>query len=118
MNALHFSSRHDLLFSVCREKKLNWYSTNSADDNYHHPRGNFNLSSWGMSITFDDSARHCFVGDASGTIHFLKIDTNLKYQLVTTLKGHTGKIRNMKMMCQMIAVIDLSRGCAEFNLAK
>ena len=44
-----------------------------------------------MSITLDEQARHCFVGDTNGIIHFLKIDANNKCQLVTTLTGHTGK---------------------------
>ena len=91
IHALFFSVRNDLLFSVCREKKLHWYSTNPVDDNHQHTRGVYNLSAWGMSIAMDESSRQCFVGDANGIIHYLKIDANNKCQLVTTLSGHTGR---------------------------
>jgi hypothetical protein len=49
------------------------------------------LSSWALSIALDDLSRQCFVGDANGNIHFLKITTDNKCQLITTLSGHTGK---------------------------
>lgn len=91
IHALFFSVRNDLLFSVCREKKLHWYSTNPVDDNHQHTRGIYNLSSWGMSIAMDELSRQVFVGDANGVIHFLKIDADNKCQLVNTLSGHTGR---------------------------
>jgi hypothetical protein len=46
-----------------------------------------------MSIAVDELTRQCFIGDANGIIHFLKIDANNKFQLVTTLNGHTGKVK-------------------------
>jgi len=39
----------------------------------------------------DELSRQCFIGDASGIIHFLKINTDNKCELNTTLTGHTGK---------------------------
>ncbi len=78
--------------SVCREKKLNWYSTNPEDENHQHPRGNFALSFWAMSIAIDELSRQCFVGDANGHISFLKINTDNKAQFITTLSGHTGRL--------------------------
>ncbi len=91
IHAIYFSSHNELLLSVCREKKFNCYSTNPAEDNHQHPRGNYTLSSWAISIAIDELSRQCFVGDATGNIHFLKINTDNKFQLITTLTGHTGK---------------------------
>jgi WD40 repeat protein len=91
IHAICFSSHNELLLSVCREKKLNWYSTNPIDENHQHPRGNYLLSSWAISIAIDELSRQCFIGDASGNINFLKINTDNKSQLITTLSGHTGR---------------------------
>jgi len=90
IHALYFSSRNELLLSVCREKKFNWYSTNPSDENHQYTRGSYTLTSWGMSIAMDELTRQCFIGDSNGTIHFLKINPDNKCQLNTTLKGHTG----------------------------
>jgi hypothetical protein len=90
INAVYFSSRNELLLSVCREKKLNWYSTNPVDDNHQYVRGNFTLTSWGMAIAMDELTRQCFIGDSGGVIHFLKIDADNKCQSNTTFNGHTG----------------------------
>ena len=53
--------------------------------------GSYGLSSWGMSIAMDELERQCFIGDSSGRIHFLKITSDNKCQLNTTLNGHEGK---------------------------
>ena len=90
LRAVYYSSYNELLLSVCHEKKLNWYSTNPNDENHQHPRGNYMLPSWAMSLAFDELSRHCFVGDSSGNIHFLRINTDNKCQLIRTLTGHTG----------------------------
>ncbi len=90
ISAVYFSSRHELLLSVCREKKLNWYSTNPVDENHQYSRGSYTLTSWGMSIAMDELSRQCFVGDSSGIIHFLKINPDNKCEANTTLNGHTG----------------------------
>ena len=96
INAVCFSPRHDLLLSICREKKLNFYSTNPVDDNTRSPLGTYGLNSWGMSIAINETTRECFVGDASGTIHFLELTTDNKCRLKTTLNGHSGKILNRR----------------------
>lgn len=96
INAVCFSPRHDLLLSTCREKKLNFYSTNPVDDNTRSPLGTYGLSSWGMSIAINETSRECFVGDASGTVHFLKLTTDNKCQLKNTLNGHSGTILNIR----------------------
>lgn len=90
IHALHFSSHNDLLLSVCREKKLNWYSTNPNVDNHQHPRSSYVLPAWAMSLAMDELSRQCFVGDSNGNISFLKINADNKFQLITTLSGHTG----------------------------
>lgn len=91
IHAICFSATNELLLSVCREKKFNWYSTNPADDNHQYPRGTYTLSSWAMSIALDESSRQCFIGDVNGSIQFLKITSDNKPQLITTLTGHTGR---------------------------
>lgn len=95
INAVYFSARYDLLLSTCREKKLNYYTTNLVDDNRRNPIGTYGLSAWGMSITMDEQLRQCFVGDSNGTIHFLKLTTDNKYQLNNTLNGHSGIISHL-----------------------
>ncbi|CAF0816947.1 unnamed protein product [Rotaria sp. Silwood1] len=95
IQALYFTSRNELLLSVCREKKLNWYSTNPADENHQYTRGSYTLTSWGMSIAMDEISRQCFIGDSSGNIYFLKINTDNKCHLTTTLNGHTGSVQNL-----------------------
>lgn len=42
-----------------------------------------------MSISMDELSRQCFVGDANGIIHFIKINTDNQCELNTTLMGHT-----------------------------
>jgi hypothetical protein len=91
IHAVCFSSRNELLLSVCREKKLNWYSTNPVDENRQNTLGSYALTSSGMSITMDELSRQCFVGDSNGNIHFLKINPDNKCELNTTLTGHTGE---------------------------
>jgi WD40 repeat protein len=91
IHALYFSSHNEILLSVCRDKKLNWYSTNPADENHQHPRGNHTLPSWATSLALDELSRQCFVGDSNGNIHFFKINSDNKCQLITTLSGHTGR---------------------------
>ena len=44
-----------------------------------------------MSIAMDDAARQCFIGDAGGIIHVVKIDALNKYEPGATLNGHTGR---------------------------
>ncbi|CAF1231352.1 unnamed protein product [Adineta steineri] len=95
IHALCFSLQKELLFSVCREKKFNWYSTNPNNENHQHPRGNYSLSSWGVSIALDELSQQCFVGDVSGNIQFLKINADNKCQLITTLSGHTGSVQTL-----------------------
>jgi len=90
IHALYFSPTNEILLSVCREKKFNWYSTKSTDDNHQHPRGVHHLSAWALSIAMDDLTRQCFIGDASGNIQFLKLTNDNKCQTITTLSGHTG----------------------------
>jgi hypothetical protein len=108
---LFFSPRNELLLSVCREKKLNWYSTNPADENHQYVRGSYTLSSWGMSIVMDELTRQCFVGDSTGSIHFLKIDNENKCQLSTKLNGHTGL--NNKDFILLKILLFLNRKCAK-----
>ncbi|CAF0962387.1 unnamed protein product [Rotaria sordida] len=95
IQALYFSLHTEILLSVCRDKKLNWYSTNPLDENHQHPRGNHILSSWAMSLAFDELSRQCFVGDSNGNIHFLRINTDNKFQIITTLSGHTGGVQTL-----------------------
>ena len=92
---MHFSPHNELLLSVCREKKLNWYSTNPNDDNHQHPRGTYALPSWALSLALDELSRQCFVGDANGNVHFLKIQPDNKCKLNTTLTGHTGGVQSL-----------------------
>ncbi|CAF3413697.1 unnamed protein product [Rotaria sp. Silwood1] len=95
IHALYFSLHNEILLSVCRDKKLNWYSTKSSDENHQHPRGNYTLSSWAMSLALDELSRQCFVGDSNGNIHFLRINTDNKFQIITTLSGHTGSVQTL-----------------------
>lgn len=101
IHALYFSPHNEMLLSVCRDKKLNWYSTNPSDDNHQHPRGTYPLSSWAMSIALDELSRQCFVGDSSGNIQFLRISNDNRFQLITSLSGHTGnKFELTKFSCK------------------
>jgi hypothetical protein len=43
-----------------------------------------------MSIAMDEASRQCFIGDSSGIIHFLKLNTDNQCQLNNTFMGHTG----------------------------
>ncbi|CAF3922777.1 unnamed protein product [Rotaria sp. Silwood2] len=95
IHALYFSLNNEILLSVCREKKLNWYSTNPSDENHQHPRGSYTLSSWAMSLALDELSRQCFVGDSNGNINFLRINTDNKFQIITTLSGHTGGVQTL-----------------------
>lgn len=45
-------------------------------------------------IRFDEQSKYVFVGDYSGEISVLRI-SNTEFSLITTLKGHSGKNRNI-----------------------
>lgn len=91
IQALCFSSRLEILLSVCRERKLNCYTTSPADENHQYSRGTYTLTTPGMSIAISEADRQCFVGDSVGNIHFLKISDDYKIQANTTCSGHTSK---------------------------
>lgn len=97
IHALHFSTQNQILLSVCREKKLHWFSTNPNEENHQHPRGSYMLGSWAMSLAMDDLSRQCFVGDSNGNIYFLKINADNKFQLITTLSRHAGNDRILRI---------------------
>jgi len=89
VESLYFSFDNNLLLSVGRDKKFNWYSTSSGQQ-----LGSYNLNAWGMSIAFDELTKHCFVGDFSGNILFCKLN-EADCQLITTLSGHTGSVQTL-----------------------
>lgn len=51
------------------------------------------------SHRFDAQSKHAFVGDYSGQIAMLKLDTN-GVTLITTLKAHTGSIHTLAWDCE------------------
>lgn len=46
------------------------------------------------SSRFDSQTKHAFIGDYSGQITMLKLD-NAGPTVITTLKGHSGSVRNL-----------------------
>lgn len=90
--AIYFSMSNELLLSTCREKRFCWYSTNPTNDDHQRRLGFYTMASQGVSIAMDDSKKRCFIGSTSGSIQFLKLNEHGRYELLTTLSGHTGKI--------------------------
>ncbi|XP_072033651.1 WD repeat and FYVE domain-containing protein 2-like [Amphiura filiformis] len=82
-----FSLVAEWVLSVGRDKYFQWHCSESG-----RRLGGHRLNAWGMALQFDEESKHAFVGDYSGQITVLKVEDN-NYQIITTLKGHSGSVR-------------------------
>nr|XP_054771468.1 WD repeat and FYVE domain-containing protein 2-like [Lytechinus pictus] len=81
-----FSLVAEFVLSVGRDKYFQWHCSESG-----RRLGGFRLDAWGTAVQFDEDTKHAFIADYSGQITVLKVTDN-DHQVITTLRGHSGKI--------------------------
>ena len=47
---------------------------------------------------FDEESKYTFIGDYSGQISVLKITSRNKFDVISTLKGHSGNMKNSSVV--------------------
>ncbi|KAF7989438.1 hypothetical protein HCN44_008112 [Aphidius gifuensis] len=93
-----FSSIHNWLMSVGRDKLFQLHCSDSGQrlTTYGKTKTNYTLSdSWYTTLQFDEQSKHAFVGDYSGEITMLKVDSNT-ITVVACLSTHSGSIRTLE----------------------
>ena len=50
-------------------------------------------------LAFDDISNFVFVGDFSGAIHMVKLDSGEEFKFITSLKGHAGGRQLRSRLC-------------------
>ncbi|KAF2351144.1 WD40 repeat [Trinorchestia longiramus] len=83
VTGVYFSGQHSWMLSISRDKFFCFHSTTTG-----HRLGGYECGGWCSSIEFDSLTSHVFVGDYTGVITMLKLDSG-GCTLVTTLRGHT-----------------------------
>ncbi|KAL8595582.1 WD repeat and FYVE domain-containing protein 2 [Nucella lapillus] len=89
VTAVKFSLGCEWVLSCGKDKYFQWHCSESGKR-----LGGFQAVSWCLCLEFDEQSKYAFVGDYSGQISVLKLmDTT--FELITTLKGHTGSVRSL-----------------------
>lgn len=84
-----FASNNEWVLSIGRDKLFQLHSSETGQR-----LGSYQTDAWYTALQFDAQSKHAFVGDYSGQIAMLKLDTN-GVTLITTLKAHTGSIHTL-----------------------
>ncbi|XP_027048719.1 WD repeat and FYVE domain-containing protein 2-like isoform X1 [Pocillopora damicornis] len=87
LTGIVFSLENEWLLSVGRDKYLQWHDCTTGKR-----LGGFQTEAWCTSLQFDAESKHVFVGDYGGHISVIKLESS-SLSLVTTLNGHSGKLR-------------------------
>lgn len=77
------------VLSIGRDKLFQLHCSNTGKK-----LGSYQTDAWYTALQFDAQSKHAFVGDYSGQIAVLKLDTN-GVTFITMLKGHTGSIHTL-----------------------
>lgn len=77
----------NMLLSVSKDKSFHYYCTQSA-----RQLGEVVVAAPATTLQFDIQSKHVFIGDASGQITMVKIEST-GLRLMTTLRSHTNAIK-------------------------
>ncbi|XP_071061280.1 WD repeat and FYVE domain-containing protein 1-like [Pseudochaenichthys georgianus] len=77
-----FSLESQWVVSTGHDKSVSWMCTQSGS-----MLGRHYFTAWASCLQYDHETQHAFIGDFSGTITLLKLETQT-YSTITTLKGH------------------------------
>ncbi|XP_060571907.1 WD repeat and FYVE domain-containing protein 2-like [Ruditapes philippinarum] len=89
VTSMQFSLQREWLLSCGRDKYFQWHCSETG-----RRLGGYQASAWCLCLEFDEQSNYVFVGDLSGQISVLKIN-NQTFNLITTLKGHSGSVRSL-----------------------
>lgn len=89
VTSVYYSLEHDWVLSTSRDKYFTWHSTDSSKR-----IGAYATSSWCSCLAYDTQSKHCFVGDASGNISFIKLTDNGS-QFIANLSGHEATVSSL-----------------------
>jgi WD40 repeat protein len=89
VTSVYYSLEHDWILSTSRDKYFSWHSVDSS-----RRIGAYSTSSWCTTLAYDTQSKHCFVGDNSGNISFIKLTDNGS-QFIANLSGHENTITNL-----------------------
>lgn len=94
VTVVQFAPALQWLLSVSRDKTFQLYCTSTSQH-----LASFTLQAWSTALVFDAQTKHAFIGDYSGVITMVKVESGgggTEVRLVTTLRGHTGSIRSLE----------------------
>jgi len=89
VTSVYYSLEHDWVLSTGKDKYFAFHSTDNA-----RRIGSYSASSPTTAIVYDTPSRHCFVGDESGNITFLKL-TDSGCEFKANLNGHESTISSL-----------------------
>lgn len=89
VTAITYVSALNVLLSISKDKSFHYYCTLSG-----RKLGEFIVPAPATSLQFDIQSKHVFIGDASGQISMLKIESN-GVRPINTLKGHTNAVKSI-----------------------
>ncbi|XP_046735257.1 WD repeat and FYVE domain-containing protein 2 isoform X1 [Diprion similis] len=84
-----FALNCEWVLSIGRDKLFQFHCSETGQR-----LGSFQTDAWFTALQFASLTKHAFVGDYSGQISMLKLEST-GATLITTLKGHTGSIRTL-----------------------
>ncbi|XP_043477140.1 WD repeat and FYVE domain-containing protein 2 [Leptopilina heterotoma] len=84
-----FALSCEWILSIGRDKTFQFHCAET-----NRKLGSHLGDAWYIALQFDAESKHAFVGDYSGQINMLKLDTN-GVSFITTLKAHSGSIRSL-----------------------
>ncbi|XP_041353829.1 WD repeat and FYVE domain-containing protein 2-like [Gigantopelta aegis] len=87
VTSVKFSLACEWVLSCGKDKYFQWHCSETG-----RRLGGYQAGAWCLCLEFDEQSKYGFVGDYSGQISVLKIGQS-SFQLITTLKGHSGSIR-------------------------
>ncbi|XP_046339732.1 WD repeat and FYVE domain-containing protein 2-like [Haliotis rufescens] len=89
VTSVKFTLGCEWVLSCGKDKYFMWHCSETG-----RRLGGYQAGAWCLCLEFDEQSKYAFVGDYSGQISVLKIGQS-SFQLIVTLKGHSGSIRCM-----------------------
>ncbi|ELU03889.1 hypothetical protein CAPTEDRAFT_228655 [Capitella teleta] len=87
VTALLFALYNEWVLSCGRDKYFQWHCSETG-----RRLGGYQTAAWCTCLSFDKQTNYTFVGDFGGQITVLKVSNN-GFEVITTLKGHSGSVR-------------------------
>lgn len=90
VSSLIYDSKRDWLLSASKDKHFHWYTGETG-----RRLGSYLAGAACTCLAFDDISNFVFVGDFSGAIHMLKLDSGEEFKFITSLIGHAGSVKSL-----------------------